>query len=239
MKLAITSDTHGFLPDVDRCDMLIHAGDMISPDTQTHRSLHKQQQWFMNNFMEWLSNIDTKYIIIVPGNHDKVFEELPFFMKDFESQLNQHLESEVHVMTHDCRDVGGFQVFGSSWTPYYCGWAFNSPSSEQASQDFMCHKWFSMPDNLDILVTHGPPHKIMDKIEDGTHQGCPELKNAVLSKKPRLHVFGHIHGQENTEMITPDTKFLNAAYTKCIQDDDKEWHYVEHQNVIYTELSPR
>lgn len=36
-------------------------------------------------------------------------------------------------------------------------------------------KWKSIPDDIDILITHGPPKYILDKYKDGSHAGCPHL----------------------------------------------------------------
>jgi Icc-related predicted phosphoesterase len=38
-----------------------------------------------------------------------------------------------------------------------------------------------------------------------------ELLKAVKAKKPRVHIFGHIHGGAGTSE-NGDTQFVNAAY---------------------------
>lgn len=53
--------------------------------------------------------------------------------------------------------------------------------------------WSMIPENTDILVTHGPPYGILDTNIQNQHTGCPHLLQRVLAIKPRLHVFGHIH----------------------------------------------
>ena len=71
--------------------------------------------------------------------------------------------------------------------------------------------WARIPEGLDILVTHGPPLGILDQAPGSErHEGCPELMQAVLQAKPRLHVFGHIHAGFGT-LRTPETIFVNAA----------------------------
>lgn len=49
---------------------------------------------------------------------------------------------------------------------------------------------------VDILMTHGPPHRHLDVITDGlTHVGCEELsrKMDTAEVRPLLHCCGHIH----------------------------------------------
>jgi Icc-related predicted phosphoesterase len=38
-----------------------------------------------------------------------------------------------------------------------------------------------------------------------------ELLKAVMAKKPRVHIFGHIHGGAGC-FENGDTRFINAAY---------------------------
>lgn len=45
-----------------------------------------------------------------------------------------------------------------------------------------------------MLITHGPPRMILDRVDDGSFTGCAQLRDAIAHRvKPRLHVFGHIH----------------------------------------------
>ena len=45
----------------------------------------------------------------------------------------------------------------------------------------------------------------------GAHRGCAELLESVEQKKPKLHLFGHIHGGAGT-FENESTRFVNAAY---------------------------
>lgn len=69
-----------------------------------------------------------------------------------------------------------------------------------------------MPAGLDILITHVPPLGIADAAHDGTPLGCPDLRDIVGDRAPRLHVFGHVHeahGEARVEGLR--TRFVNAA----------------------------
>jgi Icc-related predicted phosphoesterase len=70
--------------------------------------------------------------------------------------------------------------------------------------------WAKIPDQVDVLITHGPPANILDLTFLGQHVGCPQLLQRIKQIKPRLHVFGHIHegyGREEQD----STIFVNAS----------------------------
>lgn len=70
--------------------------------------------------------------------------------------------------------------------------------------------WAEIPEDLDVLITHGPPFGILDRTTNGENAGCPHLLKAVQSRKPKIHFFGHIH--EGYGMREKDgTVFVNAS----------------------------
>ncbi len=67
-----------------------------------------------------------------------------------------------------------------------------------------------IPQDIDILITNGPPFGMLDQIENGDHVGCNALLNKVETVQPKYHIFGHIHegyGIINAKMTT----FINAS----------------------------
>jgi Icc-related predicted phosphoesterase len=85
-------------------------------------------------------------------------------------------------------------------------WAFTYPRGAGARY------WVQIPYGLDVLITHGPPFGILDQIEPGgAYLGCEELLKVVKEKKPKLHIFGHIHGGAGT-FDNGTTRFVNAAF---------------------------
>lgn len=55
--------------------------------------------------------------------------------------------------------------------------------------------------NVDIMVTHGPPWKHLDRTTSGVMAGCPNLLRALDRVRPRLHCFGHIHEAWGAERV--------------------------------------
>ena len=68
---------------------------------------------------------------------------------------------------------------------------------------------------------HGAPFGVLDQApESDVHEGCPELREAVIRIKPRLHVFGHTHGAHGT-FRTEHTTFVDAALVGEFFDLDR------------------
>ncbi len=72
-------------------------------------------------------------------------------------------------------------------------------------------KWDAIPENTDILITHGPPYGHLDIPGGSTIRvGCEMLRYRVDQIKPKIHVFGHIHGSWG-HYFDGHTHFINAS----------------------------
>ena len=75
----------------------------------------------------------------------------------------------------------------------------------------MLEKWNQIPDDTDIIVTHGPPLGYGDLIPENRRVGCLELLNTIRYRvKPKYHIFGHIHHCHGVQS-NGTTTFINAA----------------------------
>ena len=102
-------------------------------------------------------------------------------------------------------EIERLKIWGSPTTPLYGG-AFGKSRPEDRKR-----LWASIPEDLDILVTHTPPFAILDHgLPSESREGCPYLFEAVFRVRPRLHAFGHIHSGYGTRR-TSDTTFVNAS----------------------------
>lgn len=70
-----------------------------------------------------------------------------------------------------------------------------------------------IPENIDIVMTHGPPKYILDDTGDGRSGGCEHLRRAICRAKPRLHCFGHIHRGYSAQRI---------EFSRTSQEDDSD-----------------
>jgi Icc-related predicted phosphoesterase len=99
-----------------------------------------------------------------------------------------------------------FFSFFSPYQPEYHNWAFNLPINSIEIKQV----WSRIPNDVDILLTHGPPTNILDENTAGIHVGCAQLLARVIAIKPRLHVFGHIH-EAYGRIDQGSTIFVNAS----------------------------
>jgi predicted phosphodiesterase len=188
IRLVFVSDTHGFhdFP-VPPGDVLVHAGDGCNYGT-----LEEARAW-----ANFLRRQPHRHKIVIAGNHDRCFED------DFE-HAKPLLEDFDFLHDSGCERLG-VHFWGSPWQPWFFNWAFNLPRGPE-----LAAKWALIPDTTDVLVTHGPPHGVLDRNFDGTPVGCEDLRDAMKRVRPRVHVFGHIHEGYGTARIG-ETLFVNAS----------------------------
>ena len=208
MRITFLSDTHtkhrlvnSFLPGGD---ILIHAGDFMSSGYNPSEA---------ESFFSWYDSIEgyeTK--ILISGNHDRIMENDPSWASGVLSGYKtiEYLQDDGLTLYFDGPN-GDFpedniHIWGSPWQPEFCNWAFNLPRSGEEIKG----KWNLIPNNTDILITHGPPFSKLDFVNRGGNVGCEELLGKVNSVKPKIHVFGHIH-EGAGYVFDGTTHFFNAA----------------------------
>jgi Icc-related predicted phosphoesterase len=191
-RIVCISDTHGLhrkviVPDGD---LLIYAGDFM----RTGLSLQE-----IVDFNAWLGELPHPYKIVVAGNHDLLFEMDP-------EKARAQLTNAVYLENSGIM-LGGISFWGSPITPVFPNWAFHVERGA-ASRKY----WDCVPLGTDVLITHGPPYGTLDKREIlGSRFGCKDLIQAVLRVKPKLHVFGHVHGGYGQELGPNGTCMVNCA----------------------------
>ena len=168
MKLVLLSDTHGERPEIPEGDLLIFAGDL----TKWGSFAEVKQE------LAWLKSLPHTHKLMVSGNHDTALGNL--YEADKEAQLRTFLHPIIYLRDSGA-EIGGVRLFGSPWVPMGDGGVFTADSGELRT------RFASIPDGLDVLITHCPP------LESQRHSGSQELLEAVEKTKPRLHVFGHSH----------------------------------------------
>jgi predicted phosphodiesterase len=102
------------------------------------------------------------------------------------------------------------KFYGTPWQPWFYDWAFNLPRLGDELKD----KWAFIPEDTDVLITHGPPNGYGDLVNNwrqpNTNVGCELLLNRIIDIKPLINVFGHIHEGYGVE-YNDDTIFVNAS----------------------------
>lgn len=206
------SDTHCQLSNVEipDGDYLIHAGDL------TYRGSIGE----MTEELIVLGRLSKKFkkTVFICGNHDWLGERNPAALKCLAE------DQGLIWLQQDMVELEGIKIWGSAYTPEFNNWAFNLPRGRQLKE-----KWDTIPEDVDIIVTHGPPHGYGDdvnrwNVEDWQendltyrtdHVGCVDLRDRIKQIKPKVHVSGHIHvgyGIENDG----NTSYINASI--CNED---------------------
>lgn len=193
MKICVTSDTHGRDFEAQPADMFVHCGDMTAGGTLGETAL----------LASWLSVSPYKHIILCPGNHDWCFQD------DME-EARSLFDERVSILTNESVIIEGLTFYCNSYTPPFFDWAFMAEEDRLAD---MYRK--SMPQEIDLLITHGPPRGILDPGYKEPHVGSTALRDAILNRKVRHHVFGHLHAAGGQERVLhgddEDTVFHNVA----------------------------
>jgi Icc-related predicted phosphoesterase len=188
MRIVCVSDTHGYheLTHVPDGDVLVHAGDVCR-----HGDLEDVEE-----FNRWLGRLPHPHKVVICGNHDWCFQGTP-------AEARARITNATYLEDSG-GEIEGLRFYGSPWTPLFCDWAF------MLSEEELAAKWAAIPHGIDVLITHGPPHGVLDFTNRKEHAGSRTLFDRVFEVKPRLHVFGHIHeaaGRAEIEGVT----FVNAS----------------------------
>ena len=189
MRVVLTSDTHGEHDrlDVPDGDILLHGGDISKQGTLDE----------IESFNRWLGTLPHRHKVLVAGNHDFGFQNMP--------AKAEALLTNCHYLLDEQIEIEGLKIYGSPWTPFFYDWAFQKPRGKALRAI-----WEKIPAGLDFLITHGPPAGILDRTVRGDHAGCEDLAAIVVGRQPRYHLFGHIHEAAGRQTIGTTT-YLNAS----------------------------
>lgn len=175
------------------------SGDIVPLDLQT--SFKDSFNWINTIFLPWLNNQPAKYKIFIAGNHDFCFQDIDDLCTP----------KGIYYLRDESLELCGINFYGSPWTPWFWDWAFNFPrydSDGAIAKD----KWSKIPDNTNILITHGPPYNILDKNAGGQKCGCPYLRSRIEKlKNLKLHLWGHIH-ESFDNIFNNNVLCINASY---------------------------
>jgi len=192
IKITAISDLHGnLIKNIEPCDILLIAGD-VCPATN-HNALY-QVSWLNKEFNDWLGTIPAEHIVGVAGNHDWAFEKYP---------ENVNIPN-WHYLIDDSIILEGLKIYGTPWQPNFCNWAFNLGEME------LSHKFSKIPDDIDILISHGPPMGFGDVVMEDIgplfteHLGSYALTENIKRAMPKLVVFGHIHTGSHIPRVYPN-----------------------------------
>ncbi|KAJ7718683.1 Metallo-dependent phosphatase-like protein [Mycena maculata] len=203
-RFVLLSDTHAARTfPVPAGDVLLHSGDL------TRRGTLRE----LRHTMEWLYALPHPVKIIIAGNrdfsldrewydanwartarHDEVaIWEPPDTLAELLTGPRAVAANIVYLHDEQYKfraRPGGreWSVYGSPQSPNFGArvraFGYDAADAEAVVSQFP---------STDILMTHGPPHEVLDLTTKAAHAGCPALAARLHALRPRLHAFGHIH----------------------------------------------
>jgi len=213
MKIAMISDTHtkhnewydnlsdDIKYDFDSADVIIHAGDFTNVGSQHDVMV----------FLSWFEDRPNKHKICIAGNHDFFFDfNRPLDHKQPIARTQDDIDDVlalfpgVTYLEDSAIVIDGVKFYGSPITKWFYDWAFNERPGDAINK-----YWDMIPEDTNVLITHGPPFGICDELDEGS-VGDGDLLHAIDRVKPDVHVFGHIHEGYGMKMVN-DTTFVNCS----------------------------
>lgn len=201
-----TSDLHGFLPKFKtRADVYCICGDISPLDCQRYSEL--MDDWILSEFIPWCESLPCEKVLLVAGNHDVFFEHIythALKEKYFKGTKIEYLDNDVF-------DYKGIRFFGTPYCKIFSNWAFMRKPEE------LEELYSTIPYNVDVLLTHDAPYGCNDICMEemwwntGEHIGNPQLREAILEKKPKYNIHGHLHSTKHEWEILGSTLVRNVA----------------------------
>lgn len=207
MKIVCLSDTHMAHRKVNVPDghILIHAGDFSRNGTASE----------IAEIDHWLGGLPHPHKIIIAGNHEAKLQQNPALRKGFRHAI--YLED-------DLIEIQGLRIWGSPWSALFRNGAFMAP---EADLDGIYSR---IPENIDILVTHGPAFGVLDTTlyrGKPKHVGSRALADHLQRIRPKLHVCGHVHQGYGQTLVavpadTPGARQHVQAINACVINKQRQ-----------------
>lgn len=205
MRLVHISDTHSQHSNlvIPECDVLIHSGDIGGRTNLTE----------LTEFLIWFEKQPAKKRIWIAGNHDIILDKK--WSQKLKNQGNTYEWMIAYQAYQDAMKLienfdvkylcdteyvwEGIKFYGSPYSPsfYREHWVFNADRGKEIQKI-----WAKIPTDVNVLITHGPPHGVLDVVEDKylqagqePHKGCEDLMNVITKRLLNLKLvcYGHIH----------------------------------------------
>lgn len=198
-KIVCLADQHGYLPEIPQCDILLIAGDICPLNDH---GIRYQKTWLNFLFRDWLKSVPASHIVGVAGNHDYVFE------KNAHKDLNLPWD---YLHKQDVK-INDLKIWGSPYQLHFFDWAFNAPEND--GESYLANIYADIPEDTDIIISHGPPKGYGDLTSRGEHVGSEALLKRIKEVKPKYVITGHIHfgrGIFEIDHGQSITKVINAS----------------------------
>lgn len=205
MKIAVTSDLHGFLPEIEECDLLLICGDIMPLHYQCN--LIASNAWLQTVFLPWCRDCPAKHVVFIAGNHDWFMERRAGTMKEIMQNWSKY---NVYYLCNQSIEIDGLKIFGTPYCKQFGNWAF------MRDNEMLKNLYAEIPEGLDILISHDAPDlcgagDILER-DPIVNAGNQILAEAIVEKKPKYAFCGHIHSGNHNLTKNGDTYVANVSY---------------------------
>jgi len=129
---------------------------------------------------------------------------------DFNKESIEAIFTNAIYLENSSITINGIKIWGSPYTPIFKNWAY------MRSGDELKKLWETIPNDTDIIITHGQPLGINDYVEFSKQNvGCPFLRDKIKEIKPKYYIGGHLHGANGIY------KDENTIYINCSLMNEK------------------
>eukprot|EP00455_Lapot_gusevi_P056143 TRINITY_DN9257_c0_g1_i12.p1 TRINITY_DN9257_c0_g1~~TRINITY_DN9257_c0_g1_i12.p1 ORF type:complete len:255 (+),score=50.25 TRINITY_DN9257_c0_g1_i12:70-765(+) len=179
-------------------DVIIFAGDVTN---------HRTSDQNLVDFQRFLGTLPHRYKICISGNHETCLNP-----NNVEESKARYLPA-VYLQDEAVMIDGVVKVWGTPWRPAR-GCCYRAEGFGYDA-NVIHEKRDLIPNDVDILITHGPPYGVRDG-EHNAHIGCASLLDTVHRVRPKVHLFGHVHPERGGSAL----KFQNAEEIKVDDNED-------------------
>lgn len=206
LKIVAISDTHELHNQVKvpAGDVLVHSGDWTN----------RGDMLAVKKFLDWFSGHPHQHKVFIAGNHELSLDSAGkhSILKVIQEYTDN--DKNLHYLQNSGVNIEGLNFYGSPATPFFCNWAFNFQRGKDIAAE-----WAKIPDNTNVLITHGPSYGTLDLVEDTAsnvgrdlHQGCEDLAKKIKDlKELKLHCCGHLHTDGGKQVTINGVTFVNGA----------------------------
>jgi len=173
LKICCISDTHQHHKKVKiplDIDVVVHAGDFTYHGTREE----------VDKFINWYATIRATKVLIC-GNHEV---EISKDMDYLREKCNEH---NIILLEDSSVEIKGLKFYGSPYSNQFGNWAFMKKEYE------LEELYKQIPDDVDVLITHGPAYMRLDKCPNGNVGSVSLRKRIDKLEHIKLHITGHIH----------------------------------------------
>jgi Icc-related predicted phosphoesterase len=200
MKVLCVSDIHMKWIDTPPGDLLLVAGDFSFSGSR------RELEWYE----EWLTAQPQPWKVWISGNHEKGLD--PAFGGNEQLAYDIAERTGTVYLHNQMFTIDGVNIWGVPEQPAFCNWAWNRMRGAELRAIWEC-----VPEQTDILLTHGPPYGYGDLCPNGFRAGCKDMLWMLenRTKVPEYIVCGHIHLSNGEYEIKREdgkvVKVINAA----------------------------